>query len=408
MPFPHLRGGGNTELVQQEAFTTCIKNNVSEYGGSDICLKEQLANADDAKATHFIVCLDKSQYAAESLLADGMHSLQGPALVVGNDAQFSADDLRSYTLKVGNSGKASDPRTTGQFGKGALTAYSVADVIQLLSHEQLLILDPHGTHLPQGLKSLAFNFVNAKDDFYTDLFAEVPDQLQPFLSFTEGCSEVPALAPQSGYPGTLFRLPLRTADAAVNSQISTQGISTEQFSETLHGFMQTAPDLLLFTRHVTKVSVYIKETVDSPADLKHTSVASRSAIAHDPLATNMRMEKLTISSQNSDGHIVKVWHKAVNTASPSQSDGMAVLALLQHNSMPAQKWPVVSGKMYSTMALPIDTKGLPVHINGPFRMSADRRKLWEGQGDRGQASFMLFSSHFFTRILPLQVALLGN
>ena len=135
MPLPHLRGCGNTEPVQQESFTTRIKNNVSEYGGRDICLKEQLANADDAKATHFIVCLDKSQYAAERLLADGMRSLQGPALVVGNDAQFNADDLRSYRLKVGNSGKASDPRTTGHFGKGALTAYSVADVIQLLSHE---------------------------------------------------------------------------------------------------------------------------------------------------------------------------------------------------------------------------------------------------------------------------------
>ncbi len=93
---------------------------------------------------------------------------------------------------------------------------------QLLSHEQLLILDPHGTHLSQGLRSLAFNFVNAKDDFYTDLFAEAPDQLQPFLSFTESCSEVPTLAPQSGYPGTLFRLPLRTADAALSSQISSQ------------------------------------------------------------------------------------------------------------------------------------------------------------------------------------------
>ncbi len=389
MPLRHLRSCGNTEFVQQESFTICIKNNVSEYGSSDICLKEQLANADDAKATHFIVCLDKSQYAAERLLADGMRSLQGPALVVGNDAQFSSDDLRNYTLKGYISGKASDPRTTGQFGKGALTAYSVADVIQLLSHEQLLILDPHGTHLPQGLRSLAFNFVNAKDNSYADLFAEVPDQLQPFLSFTEGCSEVPTLDPQSGYPGTLFRLPLRTADTALSSQISSQGISTEQFSETLHAFMQTAPDLLLFTRHVTKVSVYIKETVNSPADLKHTSVASKSPIAHDPLATNMRMEKLTVSSENAGLQTVKVWHKTVNTASPSQLDGRAVLAQLQHGSKAAQKWPVISGKMYSTMALPIDTMGLPVHINGPFRMSADRRKLWEGQGDRGQAIFTL-------------------
>ena len=129
MSFADLRGRGNAELVQQESFTTCISNNVKEYGSGIICMQEQLANADDAKGKHFIVCLDKSQHADKSLLAESMGKLQGPSLLIGSDAEFSEEDLRNYTLKVGNSCKADDPKTTGKFGKGALTAYSVADVI---------------------------------------------------------------------------------------------------------------------------------------------------------------------------------------------------------------------------------------------------------------------------------------
>ena len=63
-----LRSVGTTELIQQENFLSCIRNNVTAYGGGIACLKEQLANADDAGASHVIVCLDKSYYDTKSLL----------------------------------------------------------------------------------------------------------------------------------------------------------------------------------------------------------------------------------------------------------------------------------------------------------------------------------------------------
>lgn len=102
----HKRFTWDTRLQQREKFTRCIKNNVREYGGGSTCLKELLANADVAKATSFTACLDKSQYSTGCLLDTGMKDLQGPALWVCNDARFSNQDYRNYTLSVGESAKA--------------------------------------------------------------------------------------------------------------------------------------------------------------------------------------------------------------------------------------------------------------------------------------------------------------
>ena len=242
-----VQGRGNFKLIQHESFTVCIRNNVREYGGGDICLREQLANADDARATHFTVCLDSSSYSCKGLFSEAMSDLQGAALVVENDAEFTADDLQNFTMKVGNSSKANDPHTTGKFGKGAFTAYSLTDAIQLLSGKQFLILDPHQTRLPEKLPSLACNLVDKSDQPFLDVAHEAPGQLEPFITFTESCYGVHIFTPGTHYPGTLFRLALRTRSAAESSQISKDSISTNQFVKLLHEFSVSAPELLLFT-----------------------------------------------------------------------------------------------------------------------------------------------------------------
>ncbi len=52
----------------------------------------------------------------------------------------------------------------------------------------------------------------------------------------------------------------------------------------------------------------------------------------------------------------------------------------------ANTLPAIAGKVYSTMALPLEGTCLPVHINGAFLVSADRRSIWTGEGDGGQVS----------------------
>jgi hypothetical protein len=103
-----------------------------------------------------------------------------------------------------------------------------------------------------------------------------------------------------------------------------------------------------------------------------------------------QLHKVTIRIQSADsvnpaspGMTTKVWVKSTHTAT-GRSEG-SVLVLLQADSAPDDNTlPKAMGKVYSVMALPLQNTNLPVHINGAFCMSADRRTLWTGDGDRGQ------------------------
>lgn len=121
--------GGTTYATQHENFTTCIRNNVNEYGGASVCLRGMLVNADDAGASEFCVCLDDFKYRSDHLLSETMISLQGRAIVVGNNAEFIEADWEGYIKNIGGSLKLHKPDTAGKFGKGALTAYSFTDVV---------------------------------------------------------------------------------------------------------------------------------------------------------------------------------------------------------------------------------------------------------------------------------------
>ena len=387
-------GAWSTQLQQQERFTVCISNNVRDYGGRSACLKELLANADDAKATRFTICLDASQYQTDGLLHHGMAGLQGLALWVGNNAEFSSQDWRNYTLNVGKGAKANDSATIGRFGKGALTAYSLSDVIQVISGDNMLMLDPHGTHLPAQLQSMFGNLVSCKDNRFVDVAKECPGQLHPFESFTNKCADVPSSGIRRHYPGSLFRLSLRSQQAALRSKISSESYTKDKFLQALHTFIQAAPDLLLFTRHVKAISVYLKHTADGSCEVLHECRASSSSISS---LVNCQLQKVTIRilsagrvSPASDGMTTKVWVKSTHVAIGTSEGNVAVL--LHDDSAPGgNTLPKVVGKLYSIMALPLQNTNLPVHISGAFSMSADRRILWAGEGDRGQVRMPLYS-----------------
>ena len=327
---------------------------------------------------------------------DGMAPLQGPAVVLFNDAEFSKTDWHNYTQKVGDSSKADDPDTAGKLGKGALTAYSFSDVIQVLSGENLLVLDPHGKHLPEDLQSWGCNFVARKSSHYVNLACEAPGQIDPFTSFTESCTALPGLATGSPYPGTIFRLALRTEDAAKSSDISNDFITTSQVEQTLEEFAAAAPDLLLFLRHVNKISVYIKEDGQHAAILKHECKAA--SFMHS--SSGLR-QMLSVRIKGDNNASSRVWLKVTDPA----KNGDGIVTLLQESTS-TEQLPTLSGKVYSTMALPFEDTGLPVHVNGAFFMSSDRRNLWEGEGDEGKVQMILFLST--TDCLLWPIASLAN
>ena len=71
-----------------------------------------------------------------------MSVLQGPSLLLCNNAALSDRDWDGYTSKLGKSYKASDDQTIGRFGKGALTVYPLTDdinanITQILDSTQI-------------------------------------------------------------------------------------------------------------------------------------------------------------------------------------------------------------------------------------------------------------------------------
>jgi len=61
-------------------------------------LKEMVQNADDAGATEISFCLDTRQHGMEKLAYKKLAGFQGPALLVHNNAQFTATDFQSIQV----------------------------------------------------------------------------------------------------------------------------------------------------------------------------------------------------------------------------------------------------------------------------------------------------------------------
>jgi hypothetical protein len=86
--------GAYTSFYQREDLTTRLKNILDEYPPGVGPYKEFLQNADDARANRFALCLDRTAYPCERLLAPQMAEWQGPALLIWNSSSFS-ESVRS-------------------------------------------------------------------------------------------------------------------------------------------------------------------------------------------------------------------------------------------------------------------------------------------------------------------------
>lgn len=234
---------------------------------------------------------------------------------------------------------------------------------------------------------------------HPELMATAPNQLDPFLSVTKACPALPTLTVGARYPGTLFRLALRSAEAAETSKISSDPIDPAQFqATTLNDFLLTAPDALLFTRSVKTISVYVKEAVDSETVLLHECTATSEDIAAGlPRTGPLLTELLTVRFQQGINAAAAktVWVMATNTASAGGTDGIAAALHIGPASAAADEYnlPSIIGRVYATMPLPFAVTALPVHMNGAFWVQSDRRKLWSGEGDRGKVSTHIHYQH---------------
>ena len=380
-----------------------------------------VGNSDDAKAAEFVVFIDGCQYSrpgppwqnmvsdpqsvvlVSRLTAFGTYhnfrhmqaTWQGPALLVWNSATFTRQDWINLTAKVGNSSKAGQTHTIGKFGLGALTAYIFTDVPQVLSDDRFLLLDPHAMYLPEHNSAMLCNFVDQHDPDLVKLADDAPSIIEPFVSFSKNCPVVPKWDPASQYPGTIFRFPLRSSATASVSAISNISISTEDCINTvLKPFLHTTAELVLFTQYTKTISAYAKESQGADCILLHQCIAHSTAVPVPASASsNFGYSTVTVSRKTGTDHLsTQTWLRVDNPAALNCG-----VAILLHDSAAADGrhyLPSVAGKVFITLPLPLEKTGLPVHINGAFKVHSDRRNLWSGDDDGGKVSapFVCFCS----------------
>ena len=265
-----------TIFHQQEALTTRLANILEEYPAGPSSLREFVQNADDAHASSLVLCLDAgcSEAAEMALPCEELRALNGPALLVWNDAKFTEADFVSIS-SIGRSRKREDATTIGRYGLGFNVSYHFSDVVQLLSADSLVFFDPHGTSLPG--KELGLR-AKLADGFFARYPGVMEPLLQPLRALTEHMQSAPInVTGAEGLDCTLFRLPLRTAAQASSSLLSSHAVEPLSVLELLRDVGRTLPELLLFTQHLCRMCVRSSRTRtrQRPAALSAVSLESR-------------------------------------------------------------------------------------------------------------------------------------
>jgi len=367
----------------------------------------------DARASEVSIVINKASYPASSLLSPQMDTWQGPAVYFHNNAVFSPHDFKNL-CRIGQGAKLDCLGKTGKFGLGFNAVYHFTDLPSFVSGEYLVCFDPHAKFLPGATlqhPGLRIKFTRS------NILSQFPDQFKPYLLL--GCDL------ESEYKGTLFRFPLRNAESAKASEIKTAAYGIDDVYELLTNFRRLGPDALLFLKHIRTIKIYELESDDAEMKLLyHMSARTESPedmsrfltlptfvegtvsapVSKDAFFQTLRKCKpeqlpstdMTVDIVKCEGDQVLTERWAILSAlgggeaklmaiDPSTAHlrlvpWAGVAALLQRDSAPAQ---AVKGRAFCFLPLPAET-GLPVHVNGYFELSSNRRDIWRGDDMAGE------------------------
>lgn len=406
-----------------ESITNRIKTVLQEYTEGGI-FKELIQNADDAHANEVRFLVDWRHGPKEKLLSPDMAACQGPALWAYNDAKFSDRDFENIN-KLAGATKVDEVGKIGRFGLGFNAVYHLTDVPSFVSREYFVLFDPNtnhiGNHIPNKSRpGIRINL--AKNPHPLSAFE---DQFQPYNDVF-GCKTNLNADAKFDFKGTLFRFPLRTPVESSKSDICQSIYNRQKVVEIIGTFKECASSLLLFTQHVRDVQLFEVEDGSQPNEMKlllsiskHTqemlssgsslsfieecSTWWKSKLNHSSMIMPSRCESFEILTKVMKSELMcskgddkrhERWlvvssggsGKSVELASgEGQHRGLlpcgGVATRLNcppHDSVQKSRVQVetVNGEAFCFLPLSIAT-GFPVHVNGYFAVTSNRRGIWE-------------------------------
>ncbi|KFQ33343.1 Sacsin, partial [Mesitornis unicolor] len=402
----------STRVLGPEPFVACgpsepitlrLRNILREYGEEGDLFTEMVQNAEDAEATvcRFLLDLRHRREATSGLLDPNMIACHGPALWAYNNALFTEDDLRNIT-RVGAATKEGQAGRIGRFGLGFSSVYRVTDVPAVLTGETLLIFDPNGTHLGKHIPRAGCPGIRLDFSSRPRILRAFAEQFWPYHGIF-GC-RLPEPGP---FPGSLFRLPFRTEEEAVKSQICSEAFGTERIQSLGTSFLGSNQLLLLFLRKVKEMSLeMLPDTATSAEDTVPLAILRQKEIRDlgspgDPPSW-AAIEQLTACEEASkttrhylvlvcqgDGELLELFHQNTQAGlhPPPPMAGVALPLALTADGKWVPRLGAEEGKVFCHLPMPV-ASGLPIHVHGAFSILSNRKGLWD-TSEQGKWNRML-------------------
>ncbi|XP_069056702.1 sacsin-like [Pleurodeles waltl] len=388
----------------KEDLTRRIKNIISEYSSKKDILKELIQNADDSGATELHFVWDSRTHQKKRVFGETWQPLQGPALCIYNNKLFTNEDIDGIQ-QLGKGSKGDKLDKTGKYGLGFNAVYHLTDCPSFVTGDSMLcVFDPNLLFLPTsddnspgGMFTVNQEFKETFKDVYTTFLPEQFNLEQ----------------------GTLFRLPLRTADTVSKSQISDQTVSSDDVKELWEALERDADDLMLFLNNL-KTITFSRISLEGPqlenilsveAKLSNRCANSRKSFQEKlhlyanvdvplemdtPYQVFYGMQVKCSSSTSSSNWILA---RQIGVYGEDKEADMQKIckslkrARLPHGAVAACVNHHVPGRAFCALPLPVET-GLPVHINGNFILDSARRDICKEDGGSSKTDWnSLLLSH---------------
>eukprot|EP00398_MALV-I-01_sp_L67-1_P000950 gene950-874_t len=381
--------------------------------GYQMC-QEALQNVEDVKCSTFKVILDKRPIPAKADPENPMTRFLGPALVFQNDREMSKENWKSF-WSVMQSEKAERLDFVGKFGMGSRSYFHLTDLQIWISGNRFARFDP-------------FNVIHRKKSSSRSYKID-EGRIHPIeaaaLSIPELGVDLSSTAPVSDK--TMIRLPLRNEYFDKEKTFGDGVYPVEDVELMLNDFIQELSDgkIVLFLTHVKTVEVYIKDEnglhkraevnvnktqVDknehwSPWAEMKTTIKQRSELsklnelAGQPLmkakvqvdfkefqtktrqATRRYSRRASVSAVDYTNELKNEKTSGWDIISTVCLDKQLVDLKLDHPEISialaeqiSDRGGVIDGHVFNMFPTPIIT-GFPVHLNGPFEVTQDRRDL---------------------------------
>ncbi|KAG8947696.1 hypothetical protein FRC04_010540 [Tulasnella sp. 424] len=371
--------------------TSSLKNILDNYPAGSATLREFLQNTDDAGAKTQVFILDTRTFGSTSLVGCELDVCQGPAIIATNNAYFKKKDWKAITTIL-NSSKTQDETSTGKYGLGFRSCYHITDNPHILSHDNLLILDPHARveKFPGGFDLSTRRKPNDEGkierDVYEDHFATFRSVLGPEDDF---------------YPGTAIRLPLRLPgfESKLKSTPTEVADARKMFKEFV---AKELPEAMLFLKNIREIKLIeidLKgaETVLATATLEKFDVAGpqpsegrvkRDQTSHHrvtvtlqigsalPVARSWIITHFVEKYESASGHMARRLKRLPSHVEKDMSEDKLFprVALAFPISQGVTTAPDPNGRLFTLLPLPIMTN-FPVHISAVLALVSSRQNL---------------------------------